>query len=254
MYIDTHCHLVDEKFTDLTQTVKEYTEEKVSVAINMGCCLSSSESGRKLAEAFESIYFAVGFHPSDISLFTQNDLQPLSAYCAHKKCLAIGEIGLDFYWPGYDKAQQIEGFISQIELANQQNLPICVHMRDATQDTLQVLKNHKANKQGVIHCYAGSVETAKILLDLGYYISFGGTLTFKNANKLLDVAKYVPIDRVLTETDSPYLAPHPYRGSLNTPKNIPLVVQKLAELKGVEHIELAKIVMQNAKSLFYKLP
>ena len=117
-----------------------------------------------------------------------------------------------------------------------------------------MLKNHKANKQGVIHCYAGSVETAKILLDLGYYISFGGTLTFKNANKLLDVAKYVPIDRVLTETDSPYLAPHPYRGSLNTPKNIPLVVQRLAELKGVEHIELAKIVMQNAKSLFYKLP
>lgn len=255
MFIDTHCHLDDKVFENKVAVVEEYLKENVNHVINVGCDIESSIIAKNLAEQFESIYFACGFHPSEVQKFNHNALQNLDDLSKHEKCVAIGEIGIDYHWEGYDKAKQHECFISQIELAYQNKLPLSIHLRDATEDALKILKQYKDKliHGGVIHCFSGSVETAKEILNLGLYIGFGGTLTFKNANKLLEVAKATPIDKILTETDSPYLAPHPYRGSINTPKNIPLVCAKIAELKGLDIIETANAILSNAKALFKKL-
>ena len=255
MYIDTHCHLHDSVFTDMDSVCKEYAFAGVCTAIDMACNLDCANIGKTLSEKYQSIYFGVGFHPSDANAFDESLIAQMEQLASHPKCVAIGEIGLDFYWEGYDKAKQINAFERQIQLANKTKLPMSIHMREATKDTIDILtaNKDKLGSGGVLHCFAGSVETAKILLDLGLYISFGGTVTFKNANKILDVAKFVPHDRILTETDSPFLSPHPYRGTTNTPKNIPIIVSKLAEIRAVENIELAKQIMDNATRLFYKL-
>ena len=255
MYIDTHCHLYDSKFDDIDGVIKEYTKEKVKYAINMGCDKESSIGGKTLAEKYESVYFASGFHPSDVGALDSEAFKIIESLLTHEKCVALGEIGLDYHFMPYDKEKQIEGFIMQLELANRYNLPISIHSRDATQDMIELLtKNkHLLKNGGVMHCYSGSVETSKILLDLGLYIGFGGTVTFKNARNLLEVAKFVPIDRMLTETDCPYLSPEPYRGKINSPKNIPIICAFLSNLKGMDNVEFAGLILNNSKRLFYKL-
>jgi TatD DNase family protein len=255
MFIDTHCHLDDNKLIDTKSVVKDYLLSGVDIAINMGCNFKSSEVGRALSKEYPSIYFAVGFHPSDANDFNNDSIDKLRGLTLDNKCVAIGEIGLDYYWEPYDEIKQKECFISQIELAGECNLPICVHSRNATADMIKVLKENKEKltNGGVIHCFSGSVETAREFLNLGFYISFAGPITFKNANALLDVAKFVPVDKCLTETDSPYLAPHPLRGTVNSPKNVPIITAKLASLKGIELTEFANVVMKNAKTLFRKL-
>lgn len=255
MFIDTHCHLHDEKFIDLDKTVAEYLRDGVEIAINAACCALTAEKGRQLAEKYPSVYFMSGCHPSDVATFDEQELNKIKSLCSHKKCVAVGEIGLDYYWPGFDKQKQKEAFISQIELANEQKLPISIHSRDATADTLEILKNNrnKLTNGAVMHCFSGSVETARELLNLGLYISFAGPLTFKNARNLLEVAKYVPDDRCLTETDSPYLAPHPLRGTQNSPKNVSLITAFLAQLKEKEIQSFSQRIMQNANELFKKL-
>ncbi len=255
MFIDTHCHLDDNKLSDTESVVNDYLLSGVDIAINMGCNLNSSEIGQTLAKAYPSIYFAVGFHPSDVRDFNKDSLDRLKSLTLDKKCVAIGEIGLDYYWEPYDEIKQKECFTKQIELASECDLPICIHSRNATADMLKILKENKGKLKngGVMHCFSGSVETARELLNLGLYISFAGPVTFKNANTLLDVAKFVPTDRCLTETDSPYLAPHPLRGTVNSPKNVPIITAFLASLKGMEIAEFASAVMFNAKTLFKKL-
>lgn len=255
MFIDTHCHLHDEKLKDTDAVVDGYLKDGVEIAINAACCALTSEKGKELAEKYSSVYFATGCHPSDILGFDELEFERIYKLTSHPKCVAVGEIGLDYYWEGYDKQKQIDGFINQIELAYQTKLPISIHSRSATADTLKILKDNKAKLAygAVMHCFSGSVETAREILDLGLYISFAGPLTFKNANSLLEVAKYVPLDRCLTETDSPYLSPHPLRGKVNTPKNVSLITAKLAELKCVNIEELAPIIIKNAKTLFTKL-
>ena len=253
MFIDTHCHLADPKLADTDTVVNEYLRAGVDTVMTMGCCADTSEIGLKQSEIYPSVYFASGVHPSDSNGYDQQARDRIIEYAKHPKCVAIGEIGLDYYWKPYDEARQKECFIDQIEIANELKLPICIHMRDATQDTLQVLKAHKPIYGGVLHCYAGSLETAKILLKDGYYLAFGGTLTFKNANKALEVAKHVPTDMCLTETDSPFLAPTPYRGTVNSPKNIPVICDFLAKLKGMDLQELALQIKKNALALFPKL-
>ncbi len=255
MFIDTHCHIDDQKLIDKDAVIKSLVRSNVTVAINMGCNVSSSVSGKDLSERFEQIYFGAGFHPSDIDDFDDKSIDTLIDLSKHKKCVAIGEIGLDYHWDGFDKDSQINGFIKQLELAKTLKLTVSVHCRDATEDMIKILKQNKnlLGYSGVMHCFSGSVETAKELLKLGFYISFAGTLTFKNARSLIDVAKIVPLEYCLTETDSPYLSPHPYRGSLNEPKNVPLVTARLAEIKE-QNIEIvASQIMQNAKRLFTKL-
>ena len=255
MFVDTHCHLHDDKLADSDQVVKDYLLSNVTVALNMACCALTSEKGRVLAEKYPSVYFGTGCHPSDSNLFDDDEFDKIASLTTHPKCVAIGEIGLDYYWKPFDKEKQKEVFIKQIELAYSSKLPISIHSRDATQDMLNILKEHKSKLVygAVMHCFSGSIETAKEILKLGLYISFAGPLTFKNANTLLEVAKIVPLDMCLTETDSPYLSPHPLRGTVNGPKNVPIITAKLAELKNLDVEEMAKIVMKNAKTLFNKI-
>ncbi len=255
MFIDTHCHLHDEKFEDVKQVVADFVRDGVEFAINMGCSAKSSEVGKEFAEQFKEVYFAVGCHPSDVNGFDEVEFDRISNLTSHSKCVAVGEIGLDYHWEGFDKKKQIDCFIKQLELARHVGLPVSIHSRDATEDMLKILKQNKnlLTNSGVMHCFSGSIETARELLNLGLYISFAGPVTFKNAGRLVEVAKFLPNEVILTETDSPYLAPHPLRGTINQPKNVSLVTAFLANLKAVELSVFAENVMENARRLFKKL-
>ena len=256
MFVDTHCHLDDEKLkNDLETVVADYRAANVGIVINIGCDAATSRLVCEQAERFDGMYFAAGIHPMDVGGATDEDLQAITALAKHAKCVAIGEIGLDYYWDKTFKEKQKEFFVKQIEIAQFLKLPINVHVRDATADAVAVLKDNK-NKLtygGVMHCFSGSAETAKELLKIGMYISFGGTLTFKNARSALEVAAAVPADRILTETDSPYLAPEPLRGTVNSPKNIPIIAARLAEIRGVSIAETEETVYRNALTLFPKI-
>ncbi len=254
MFTDTHCHLNDSRYEDVDVIVNNFLDSKVSLVINAGYNIESSIKGQRLSEKYSQVYFTAGIHPSDVADCTEQGLKQIEELTSNPKCVGIGEIGLDYHWD-YDKKSQYEGFIKQIELANCLKLPISIHSRDATEDMINVLKNYKDKLSNgfIMHCFSGSKETAKILLDLGGYISFAGTLTFKNANSLLEVAKYVPEDKMLTETDSPYLSPHPFRGKTNEPKMVTLVAEKLAELKGLSVEQTAYKVRQNTLNLYKKI-
>lgn len=256
MYIDTHCHLDDAKLRDdLQNTVNGFLSVGVERVINIGCDLDSSILVKDQAEKFDCVYFAAGFHPMDIDRYSVAAEEEIAKLLSHEKCVTVGEIGLDYYWKKDNKEQQKKAFARQIEIAYENKLPINVHVRDAIGDALEILKQNK-NKLvygGTMHCFSGSKEIAAEMLKIGMYISFGGTLTFKNARSAIEVASFVPLDMILTETDSPYLAPEPVRGTVNTPKNIPYVVKKLAEIRGIDEPTLAEKIMNNARTLFTKL-
>ena len=202
-----------------------------------------------------ALYFAAGFHPSNLQDYQKGDEERLASLLQSPKGVAVGEIGLDYHYEDTDEAAQKRAFCAQLELAEALSLPVIIHSRDAAADTLRILKDNRAKLRagGVMHCFSGSPETAKEYLKLGLYISFAGPVTFKNARRLDEVAKIVPPERILAETDSPYLAPEPFRGTLNTPKNVVQVYEKLAQLRGEELFALAARIKQNAKTLFYKL-
>ncbi|MBQ9485709.1 MAG: TatD family hydrolase [Clostridia bacterium] len=255
-FVDTHCHLDDPKLkNDLDAVVNGFRAAGVGIAINIGCELVSSRLVAAQAEKYDGVYFAAGFHPQDVADATDQGLAEIAVLAARDKCVAIGEIGLDYYWDRSLKEKQAEYFIKQIELARFCKLPINVHVRDATGDALKILKDNK-NKLtygGVMHCFSGSLETAKELVKIGMHLAFGGTLTFKNARSIPEVAAWLPLDRLLTETDSPYLAPEPLRGTVNTPKNIPVIVEKLAQVRGAETEEIKETVYKNVLNLFPKI-
>lgn len=256
MFIDTHCHLYDEKIiNNVEDIVAECQKKGVSRIINVACEEKSAFIVKKQAEKYSSVYFAVGFHPSELKGYNDENKEKVFNLLAYKKCVAVGEIGLDYHWESDNKEKQKQCFIEQIEIAYSNKLPINIHIRDAMGDAVEILRQNKGKLAygGVMHCYSGSVETAKTLLDLGMYISFGGTLTFKNARQLLDVARFVPRDRILTETDSPYLSPEPKRGSVNTPQNIPIIAKRLADIRNVDVEKIAENIFKNSKTLFNKL-
>ncbi len=255
MFIDTHCHLHDAKFENVNEIIDNYLRDGVDYVIDMGCCACTSEIGKGLAGKYPSVYFAAGCHPSDSNGFDEIEFEKIKGLTTHDKCVAVGEIGLDYYWKPFDKDKQKECFVKQIELANECKLPISIHCRDATEDTLNILKANrsKLSNGAVMHCYSGSKETARELLNLGLYISFAGPLTFKNGARAIEVAEYVPSDCLLTETDSPFLAPEPLRGTRNEPKNVSLITAFLANIKGVNLEEFSKIIMANAKRIFNKI-
>ncbi len=255
MYIDTHCHIDDEKLCDKDLIIDNLVKNKVDYAINMGIDLKSSLVGKELSDKYDRVFFAVGFHPSELDKYNSNSLDQLKEISLNKKCVAIGEIGLDYHFEPFNKDKQKTAFIEQIELANFLKLPFSVHSRDATQDTFNILKDNKDKiKNGVImHCFSGSIETALEYIKLGVYISFSGTLTFKNAKNLVEVASRIPLEFCLTETDSPYLSPEPFRGTTNEPKNVSFVLNKLAEIKGLTQEETSFAVINNAKRVFNKL-
>ncbi len=253
MFIDIHCHIDDEKFEDSKSVVNAYIKDGVDTVINAGANIASSVSSFNLSKEYESVFFSAGIHPSDIEELNEDNLEKLKELAQNKKCVAIGEIGLDYHFLPFDKEKQKQGFVRQINLAKELDLPIVVHSRDAAKDTLDIIKANPLSRGGVMHCFSGSKESAREYVNFGFYISFGGTLTFKNASNLREVALSLPLDRILTETDSPYLAPTPLRGSVNQPKNVSLVTAFLGELLGLSVEETARIVKENAERLFYKL-
>ncbi|MEL1134856.1 TatD family hydrolase [Desulfitobacterium sp. THU1] len=251
MIWDTHAHLDDPRYEgDFQQVLENMKLAQITRVTNVGFDLPSSERSVRLAHHYESIYAAIGVHPHDAQGATGATWERLSELAQEDKVIAWGEIGLDYYRDLSPRKIQQEVFIRQIELADQAGLPIIIHNRDAHQDLLNIVKTHNPRMGGVFHCYSGSWEMAKILLKLGFYISFAGPLTFKNNRNTVEVAKHVPLDRFLVETDSPYLTPEPYRGKRNEPARVREVVARLGEIRGMEIDEVAQLAFENGNRLF----
>lgn len=252
MLFDTHAHLDDKRFDDdRDELIRGLPERGVSRAITPGIDVDSSKKCVDLADKYDIVYAGVGIHPHEASKLEDNYLDQLRTMAQNKKVVAIGEIGLDYYYDFSPRDIQKQRFIEQIELAAELKLPIIIHNRDSHEDMLNILREHKdLINGGVMHCFSGSWEMAKIVLDLGLYISLAGPVTFKNAKKPVEVAKNVPLDRLLIETDSPYLTPVPYRGKRNDPGHVALVAEKIAEIRGITVEEVGRITTENALNLF----
>ena len=249
-FFDTHSHFNDEKFDeDREELIKEMYKEGITKTVCIGYNVKESLHAIQISENTDFIYSSCGISPNDIEDFSEENLKQIEEMAKNKKALAIGEIGLDYYWNKDNKEKQKELFIKQIEIANKLNKPITIHTRDAVMDTLQVLKEHPVNKKGIFHCCPLNVELIKEGLKLGFYISFSGNITFKNA-KSEEPVKMLPNDKILIETDSPYLSPEPFRGKRNTPINVKLVAQKIADIKGIPLEEVAKVTYENALNIY----
>lgn len=248
-YIDSHAHYDDSAFdTDRDIILPEIHDGGVMNIINIGCSEDSSVSSMMLAEKYDFIFFAAGIHPENANDVSENFEEALRKLSEHKKCKAIGEIGLDYHYDGYDKAKQKELFERQLIIAREVNKPVVIHSRDATEDTLEILKKYKP--KGVVHCFSGSPETAREIINIGMYIGFTGVLTFKNAKKAVKSAENISLDRILLETDCPYMAPEPYRGTRCDSSMIVKVIEKLAEIKGLTPEEVALQTVKNTRTLF----
>lgn len=244
---DTHAHLDDARFDDIREELLENMHKNgVDSIISCGCDVESSKTALALAEQYDFIYAAVGFHPGNL----QNgaDIEAIETLAKQKKCVAIGEIGLDYYWEKENAELQRQVFEEQLLLAKRLDLPVIIHDRDAHSDTLEILKKHKP--KGVVHCFSGSPEMAKEIIKLGMYIGVGGVITFKNARRLPEVVQEIPEDKLLLETDCPYLAPEPFRGKLCHSGMIALTAEKVAEIRGVSRDEILRLCLKNAKKLF----
>lgn len=252
MLFDTHAHYDDKSFDeDRSEIILDAYNCNVKGIINVATDISSIKKCISLTEEFDFVYATVGVHPHNVKELDETFLDSIYKYSKNKKVIAIGEIGLDYYHDFSPRDTQKLWFERQIQLAKDVNLPIIVHDRDAHQDVIDIIKSSSANTVGgVLHCYSGSVEMAKIVLDNNLHISIGGPVTFKNSKKLVDVVKYVPIDRLLIETDCPYLTPEPFRGKRNYSGYINFVAEKIAEIKKMTIDEVSNITYQNAKSLF----
>lgn len=251
MIWDTHAHLDDDRYKgDFEQVLENMKQAQISRVLNVGYDLPSSERSLQLAHQFEHIYAAVGVHPHDAESATLETWERLIEMAKDEKVIGWGEIGLDYFRDLSPRPVQKEVFLQQIELADQTGLPIIIHNRDAHEDILKIVKEHKPKHGGVFHCYSGSWEMAKILLNLGYYLSFAGPLTYKNARHTVEVAKNVPFDRFMIETDSPYLTPEPYRGKRNEPTYVREVAARIAEIRNLDFHEVAEQAFRNANTLF----
>ena len=250
MYFDSHAHLDDRRFQeDRDQIFRELKDHQVHYIMNVGCDLPSSERSIALAEQYDFVYASVGSHPDDADHVDGKLLDRYRQLAAHKKVLAIGEIGLDYHYEDVPRAQQIIAFEEQIELAESLKLPVIVHMREAAEDAMAIVKRHP-ELRGVFHCFSGSAELAKWLTARGWYLGFTGVVTFKNARRALEAVQAVPLEQILIETDCPYMAPEPHRGRRNDSRLVPLVAAKIAELKGISPEEAGYQTTQNAKTLF----
>lgn len=246
---DTHAHYNDKAFNeDRTTLLDSFPESGILGVINCGTDIEESKNSIALSENYDFMYCAVGFHPEEISKANENYLEEIRELSMHKKCVAIGEIGLDYYWVKDNKEEQKRIFTEQVILANELNLPVIIHSRDAHNDTLDILKKYKPT--GVLHCFSGSVEVMKEVLKLGMYIGLGGAVTFKNARVPLEVAKELPLERLLLETDCPYMSPVPMRGKRNQSTYISFVAEKIAEVKNLTKEEVLTTANNNAFKLF----
>ena len=252
-FVDSHTHLNAGKFrSDLVETVARAKEAGVTRLINMGDTMASSARCVAIAHAFSACFAAVGIHPEEAYEMTEADDARLADWTKDDKVVAIGEIGLDYYWEKDPEKRDLQKriFVRQLALARSLDLPVCIHDRDAHGDMLEILKKEGKGNHGVLHCYAGSLEMAKELVKMGWYLGVDGPLTFKNAAKLPAVVKAIPLEHILIETDAPYMAPVPMRGKRNEPAFVRYVAEKVAEIKGISLAEVARVTTANAEALY----
>ena len=249
---DTHAHLLDDHFdSDREQLIASLTDNNVKLVMEACTDLGYLEKLIPFIERHPMIYGAAGLHPEELGPYALSDMDAVESALAHEKIKAVGEIGLDYYWPENPPREvQREFFDAQLSLAAVHHLPVIIHDREAHGDTVDILRAHKGQVTGIMHCFSGSYETAKECLDMGFYIGFGGALTFKNAKRNVEVAAKVPLDRLVVETDCPYMAPVPCRGQRNDPTKTLYVLQKLAELRSMDQEALAPVLFENGKRLF----
>ena len=251
MIFDTHAHYDDAQFdTDREALLQSLNENGIGRVVNIGANIESTKSSVALAEKYPFIYAAVGVHPSDADQLDENVYQWLKSLTAHEKVVAVGEIGLDYYWDkeAAVRENQRKWFVRQLELARECKLPVSVHSRDAAKDTLDIVKQHGHDVGGVIHCFSYGVELAREYLNMGV----GGVVTFSNAKNIKEVVAYAPMDRLVIETDCPYLAPVPNRGKRNSSLNLPYVVRTISEIKGISPEEVEAITWKNGMDLYRK--
>lgn len=255
MIIDTHAHYDDKAFDeDRAQLLESMAGEGIGRIVNIGSSLGACKRTIQLMEQYDFVYGALGIHPTDSGELTDSDIEWLKEQCALEKCVAVGEIGLDYYWDEPDRQIQKKWFVRQLELAKEVKLPIVIHSREAAQDTVEIMKaEHAQDIGGVVHCYSYSRELAKTFLDMGFYFGIGGVVTFNNGRKLKEVVEYLPMDRIVLETDSPYLAPVPFRGKRNDSRKLSYVVEQIAQIKGISPEEVQQTTAQNAYNLYPKL-
>lgn len=252
MLFDTHVHLNAEQYQeDLEEVICRAQSAGVTHMIVVGFDRPTIKKAIELAEAYDFLYASVGWHPVDAIDMTADDLAWIEELAEHPKVVALGEMGLDYHWDKSPKDMQKQVFREQIRLAKKVKLPIIIHNREATQDIVDILKEEGADQVGgIMHCFSGSVETARECIEMNFYISLGGPVTFKNAKKPKEVAADIPLEKLLIETDCPYLTPHPYRGTRNEPAYVKLVAEQIAEIKGTSYEEVAKATKKNAFKLF----
>lgn len=258
MIFETHAHYDDEQFAeDRNELILAVHESGVHPIINVGASLSSTKTTLALSDQYDFVYAAVGVHPDDVEELSDESVEWLYEQTKKPKVVAIGEIGLDYHWHEEKEHQKLQRkwFARQLELAKTAKLPVIIHSRDAAADTLSVMKECNAKQiPGVIHCYSYSYEMALEFVKLGYYIGVGGVVTFKNAKKLVETVEKIPLERIVVETDCPYMAPDPYRGTRNDSRNIAYVIQKIAQIKNMDATEVERITEENAYQLFRKIP
>ncbi|MCI9438727.1 MAG: TatD family hydrolase [Lachnospiraceae bacterium] len=255
---DTHAHYDDKNFDGDRETLLDALPGAgIGRVVNVGASLASCRRSISLAEKYDFIYAAVGVHPNETGKLeeesspTLNAPEQLKAMCRHPKCVAVGEIGLDYYWDEPAREIQKKWFVHQLRLARDCSLPVIIHSRDAAKDTIDLMKSEKAQEiGGVIHCFSYSKESARIFLDMGFYIGIGGVITFRNAKKLKEAAEFIPMDKIVLETDCPYLAPAPFRGKRNSSLNLPYVVAALAQVKGISEEAVRKAAWENGLRLY----
>ncbi len=249
---DTHAHYDDEAFDeDREALLAELPARGIGRVVNVGSSLASCKRTMELARQYDYIYAALGVHPSETAELDEEAFEWLRQICRMDKCAAVGEIGLDYYWDEPERDVQKKWFARQLALARESRLPVVIHSRDAAKDTADIMTAEKAGEiGGVIHCFSYTKETAKIFLDMGFYIGIGGVLTFKNAKKLKEAAAYIPMDRIVLETDCPYLAPEPNRGKRNSSLNLPYVIEAMAQIKGITEEEVREAAWENGMRLY----
>lgn len=251
MIFDTHAHYDDEAFDeDREALLNSMKEGGVGRIVNIGANMETSRRTVELTGQYDFMYGAVGVHPSDTGDMTQDDIETLRRWSREPKILAIGEIGLDYHYPEPSGETQKNWFIRQLMLAREEKLPVVIHSRDAAADTLEILKEYGRGLGGVIHCFSYTKEMAAEYVKLGYYIGIGGVVTFKNARKLAEAVEVIPLERLVLETDCPYLSPEPHRGTRNSSLNLTYVAQTLAQLKGVSYDEIIRQTEQNAQAMY----
>ncbi|MGN0360281.1 MAG: TatD family hydrolase [Hominisplanchenecus sp.] len=252
MIFDSHAHYDDEAFDgDREELLGGMQAAGVGAIVNVGASLRGVRDTAALAETYPFVYGAVGIHPDHVDQLNDQVMEELRKLCGREKIVAVGEIGLDYYWDKNPREQQKEWFIRQLALAKEVDLPVIIHSREAAKDTFDIMKaEHAGSTGGVIHCYSGSREMARDYLNLGYYLGVGGVVTFKNARILKEVVEYVPLDRILVETDCPYLAPVPFRGKRNSSPMISYVLEMIAQLKGVSREKAEQVTWENALTFY----